>query len=75
MWFAPLVAITATATQLVSKMLTREQLAFQLLRLMISHDWKFDVSEKDWDTQAVQRAYRIADLFIKEGEITNVYNQ
>ena len=74
MWFAPLVAITATATQLVSKMLTREQLAFQLLRLMISHDWKFDVSEKDWDTQAVQRAYRIADLFIKEGEITNVYN-
>jgi len=75
LWFAPLVAITATATQLVSKMLTREQLAFQLLRLMISHDWKFDVSEKDWDTQAVQRAYRIADLFIKEGEITNVYNQ
>lgn len=74
MWFAPLVAITATATRLVSKMLTREQLAFQLLRLMISHDWKFDVSEKDWDTQAVQRAYRIADLFIKEGEITNVYN-
>jgi len=74
LWFAPLVAITATATQLVSKMLTREQLAFQLLRLMISHDWKFDVSEKDWDTQAVQRAYRIADLFIKEGEITNVYN-
>jgi len=74
LWFAPLVAITATATRLVSKMLTREQLAFQLLRLMISHDWKFDVSEKDWDTQAVQRAYRIADLFIKEGEITNVYN-
>jgi hypothetical protein len=56
-------------------MLTREQLAFQLLKLMISHDWKFDVSEKDWDTQAVERAYRIADLFIKEGEITNVYNQ
>jgi hypothetical protein len=73
--FARLVVITATATPLVSNMLTREQLAFQLLRLMISHDWKFDVSEKDWDTQAVERAYRIADLFIKEGEITNVYNQ
>lgn len=75
MLFARLVAITATATRLVSNMLTREQLAFQLLRLMISHDWKFDVSEKDWDTQAVERAFRIADLFIKEGEITNVYNQ
>lgn len=75
MLFARPVAITATATRLVSNMLTREQLAFQLLRLMISHDWKFDVSEKDWDTQAVERAYRIADLFIKEGEITNVYNQ
>ena len=75
MWFARLVATTAIATRLVSNMLTREQLAFQLLRLMISHDWKFDVSEKDWDTQAVERAYRIADLFIKEGEITNVYNQ
>ncbi len=75
MLFARLVVITATATPLVSNMLTREQLAFQLLRLMISHDWKFDVSEKDWDTQAVERAYRIADLFIKEGEITNVYNQ
>ena len=75
MLFARPVAITATATRLVSNMLTREQLAFQLLRLMISHDWKFDVSEKDWDTQAVERAFRIADLFIKEGEITNVYNQ
>jgi len=73
--FARPVATTATATRLVSNMLTREQLAFQLLRLMISHDWKFDVSEKDWDTQAVERAFRIADLFIKEGEITNVYNQ
>ena len=53
----------------------REKLAFSLLRLMIAHDWKFDVTEKDWDSQAVERAYRIADLFIKEGEITNVYNQ
>jgi hypothetical protein len=55
--------------------MNREKLAFSLLRLMIAHDWKFDVSEKDWDTQAVERAYRIADLFIKEGEITNVYSQ
>ena len=39
---------------------------------MISNDWKFDVSEKDWDTQAVERAFRLADLFIKESEITNV---
>ena len=52
--------------------MTREQMAFQLLRLMISHDWKFDVSVKDWDSQAVERAFRIADLFIKESEITNV---
>jgi hypothetical protein len=53
-------------------MLTREQIAFQLLRLMISNDWKFDVSEKDWDSQAVERAFRLADLFIKESKITNV---
>ena len=52
--------------------MTREKLAFSLLRLMIAHDWKFDVTEKDWDTQAVERAFRIADLFIKESEITNV---
>ena len=47
-------------------------MAFELLKLMISNDWKFDVTEKDWDTQAVERAFRIVDLFIKESEITNV---
>ena len=53
-------------------MMTREQMAFELIKLMIIHDWKFDVSEKDWDTQAVERAFRLADLFLKESEITNV---
>ena len=52
--------------------MTREQMAFQLLRLMISQDWKFDTSTKDWDTQAVERAFRLADLIIEEGAITNV---
>lgn len=52
--------------------MTREHLAFEFMKLMIIHDWKFDVSEKDWDSQAVERAFRIADLFIKESEITNV---
>jgi len=52
--------------------MTREQYAFQLLRLMIAHDWKFDVTTKDWDTQAVERAFSIADKFIRESEITNV---
>ena len=47
-------------------------MAFQLLRLMISQDWKFDTSTKDWDTQAVERAFRLADLIIEEGAITNV---
>lgn len=70
-WFAPLVAITATAIQIVFNM-TRDQYAFQVLRLMIAHDWKFDVTTKDWDTQAVERAFKIADAFIKESEITNV---
>lgn len=69
---AQLVAITATATLLVFNMLNRDKLAFSLLRLMISNDWKFDISEKDWDTQAVERAFSIADKFIKESEITNV---
>ena len=66
------VAITAIAIRLVFNMFNREQMAFQLLKLMIIHDWKFDVTEKDWDTQAVERAFRIADAFIKESEITNV---
>jgi hypothetical protein len=69
---APLVAITVTAIRLVFNMFTREQMAFQLLKLMIIHDWKFDVSEKDWDSQAVQRAFSLAEKFIKESEITNV---
>lgn len=53
-------------------MIDREKMAFELLKLMISHDWKFDISEKDWDTQAVERAYRLADLMTEEGAITNV---
>lgn len=70
-WFVLLVAITATAIQIVFNM-TRDQYAFQILRLMISHDWKFDVSIKDWDQQAVERAFKIADAFMRESEITNV---
>ena len=53
-------------------MFTRDQMAFQLLKLMIIHDWKFDITEKDWDSQAIERAFRMAELFIKESEITNV---
>ena len=53
--------------------MTREQYAFQVLRLMIAHDWKFDVTIKDWDQQAVERAFSIADKLIREREITNVY--
>jgi hypothetical protein len=52
--------------------MTRDQYAFQVLRLIIAHDWKFDTSEKDWDTLAVERAFKIADAFITESEITNV---
>ena len=72
MLLVPLVAITAIAIRLVSNMFNREQMAFQLLKLMIIHDWKFDVTEKDWDTQAVQRAFSLAEKFIRESEITNV---
>lgn len=53
-------------------MMDREKMAFELLKLMIAHDWKFDISDKDWDSQAVQRAFRIADLITEEGAITNV---
>jgi hypothetical protein len=52
--------------------MTREHIAFELLKLMITHDWKFDITEKDWDSQAVERAFRMADSFIKESEISNV---
>jgi len=69
---AQLVVITAIATQPAFNTMTREEMAFKLLELMIAHDWKFDVSVKDWDTQAVERAFKIVDLFMKESEITNV---
>jgi len=52
--------------------MNREQIAFDLLKLMIAHDWKFDITQKDWDTQAVERAFRIADVFIKESLFTSV---
>ena len=52
--------------------MTRENMAFELLKLMISQDWKFDISDKDWDTQAVERAFRLADLITEEGAIINV---
>jgi len=52
--------------------MTRDQMAFDLLKLMIAHDWKFDISNKDWDTQAVERAFRLVDLITEEGAITNV---
>ena len=52
--------------------MTRDQMAFDLLKLMITQDWKFDTSMKDWDTQAVERAFRLADLITEEGAITNV---
>ena len=52
--------------------MTRENMAFDLLKLMIAHDWKFDISDKDWDTQAVERAFRLVDLITEEGAITNV---
>ena len=52
--------------------MNREKLAFSLLRLIINNDWKFDITAKDWDSQAVERAFKLADAFIKESEITNV---
>jgi hypothetical protein len=52
--------------------MNREKLAFSILRLIINNDWKFDITNKDWDTQAVEKAFSIADKFIKESEITNV---
>lgn len=69
---AQLVVITAIAIQPAFNTMTKEEMAFQLLKLMIIHDWKFDVTEKDWDTQAVQRAFSLAEKFIRESEITNV---
>ena len=53
-------------------MMDREKMAFDLLKLMISQDWKFDITDKDWDTQAVERAFRLVDLITEEGAITNV---
>ena len=49
----------------------RTRMAFELLKMMIQLDWKFDIAETPWDEQAAKRAVSLVDkLFVelKENE-------
>jgi hypothetical protein len=51
----------------------RDELAKGALEAMIIADWKFELVEgKSWDDLAAARAYSLADIMLKEREITNV---
>ncbi len=50
----------------------RDEFASRVMAGMCAGDWKFDTSEKSWDSMAVKRAYEIADAMIDERDITNV---
>lgn len=70
---AQLVATTAIAIPLVFSMEMRDQMALDILSAIIQANWQFLISEeKDWDQNAVEKAYKLADLMLKEREIKNV---
>lgn len=51
----------------------RDQMAIDILSAIIQANWQFLISEeKDWDQNAVEKAYKLADLMLKEREIKNV---
>jgi hypothetical protein len=51
----------------------RDELAKGALEAMIIADWKFELVEgKSWDDLAAARSYSLADIMLKEREITNV---
>jgi hypothetical protein len=50
----------------------RDEFASRVMAGICSGDWKFDTSEKSWDSMAVKRAYEIADAMMDERDITNV---
>ena len=50
----------------------RDYIATHVLQGIVTADWKFDIKDKNWDEQAVKRAYELADKMLAESEITNV---
>lgn len=54
----------------------RTRLAFELLKIMMNLDWKFDISETTWDEAATKRAVHLTDLLLGElkGETGNETN-
>lgn len=51
----------------------RDEFAARIMAGICAGDWKLDLSEgKTWDQMAVARAYQIADVMLKEREISNV---
>lgn len=47
---------------------TRSQVALEIFKGIIAGDWKFEVKDRTWDDVAIERAYDIADKFLKAGE-------
>lgn len=46
--------------------LLRFETAVKFMQSIIAADWKFDVSDKSWDEQAVERAVLLTNLLIEE---------
>ena len=42
----------------------RVQIAAQLLQGIVTADWKFDIKDKTWDEQAVQRSIELTDKLL-----------
>ena len=52
--------------------LNREKLALEFFKCIIQADWNMPIPEdKTWDDVAIERSFKMADLFIKEAETIN----
>ena len=56
-----------------NKMILRDKFAAAVMTGIVSADWKLPTDENTtWDQIAVRRAFEIADLMVKERDITTV---
>jgi hypothetical protein len=46
--------------------MTRDQIAIEILKAIVTADWKFALVEgmETWDDKAVERSYELADKFL-----------
>lgn len=50
--------------------MNRDKLALEFFKCIIQADWNMPIPDgKTWDEVAIERAFSMADLFLKESEI------